>query len=72
MTDRAEAPTLLSAGVIVARDVIEVNGRAYLVESGHTTERTRTLQLRAVVSGRRRTIRARRTAQIKVISAVRP
>jgi hypothetical protein len=61
-------PTHYAAGVIVERDVIEVNGQPWRVVSAHTTPELRIIELKhARYPNRTRTIRPKRTAHIRVL-----
>ena len=70
MTDTLRPfPTHYAAALLVARDVIELDGEAWRVVSGRTTKVVRTLVLKhAQYPNRVRTIRPRREALVRMLA----
>jgi len=61
-------PRTLLAGLLVARDVIELDGEPWRVVNGRTTKVLRTLELKhANYPNRTRTVRPRRDALVPVL-----
>jgi len=67
MTATTTHPSTYRAALVVAHDVIEVDGAAWRVVSGRTTKRVRTLVLRPLAGDLTRTIRPRHDAQVRML-----
>jgi len=68
MTETRTRPTHYRAAVVVARDVIELDGQAWRVVSGRTTKVVRTLVLKhAALPNRTRTIRPRHDVPVRML-----